>query len=66
MIWQPASNATELRIAGNGSTTTISGVIYAPTANPITLGTGNGTSSTAYVIGKYISVTGNGGAVVGS
>jgi YD repeat-containing protein len=68
VYWQPPGNTQPFTVAGNGETSNLHGVIYAPTANPITLAIGNSKGSVAgWVIGKYVVASGSPGsdAVIG-
>jgi hypothetical protein len=57
-IW--STSAAPLSISGNGSGTSIGGVIYAPNASLVTLGGGNGNLLIGSVIAPYITVQGGG------
>jgi hypothetical protein len=62
-VW--STSTAPLLIAGNGSGTTVSGVIYAPNASQVTLGTGNGSFVIGSVIAPNIVAGGNGNVCVG-
>ena len=63
VLWQSASTP-DLNISGQSAATSLSGVIYAPTAT-LNLSSGNGSLTIGAVIAKSVLVQGNGSVVVG-
>ena len=64
VIFQSRTDSNTLNIAGNGTSTTYTGVIYAPDAQVNT--SGNGTTATSGVIAQSLACGGNGGVTIGS
>jgi prepilin-type N-terminal cleavage/methylation domain-containing protein len=64
-IWQAASDTNAFSIAGNGGASSVGGLIYAPGASSVTLGTGNGGLIIGSVIAPNVNAGGNGGVCIG-
>lgn len=64
VIFQARTDSNTLNIAGNGTSTTYTGVIYASDAQVNT--SGNGTTATSGVISQSLGCGGNGAVTIGS
>jgi hypothetical protein len=64
-IWQAASDTNAMSISGNGGASSVGGLIYAPGASSVTLGTGNGGLIIGSVIAPNVNAGGNGGVCIG-
>ena len=63
VIFQSRTDSNTLNIAGNGTSATYTGLIYAPDAQVNTAG--NGTTATGGVISQSLACGGNGGVTIG-
>jgi hypothetical protein len=63
-IWQPASNTGAIQMAGKSSASSLNGIIYAPKATSVTMGTGNGALTIGSIIAPFVSIGGNGAVTI--